>query len=116
MRQLWRALLRPLVLLNVPVAVLGFSAASQAQSNADGGPVYLMRVSGTIDLGLAPYVDRVVKTAEGAGAAAIIIEIDTPGGRLDAVIQMRDTIIDSDVRTVALVDASAFSAGALVAI
>jgi membrane-bound serine protease (ClpP class) len=75
-----------------------------------------MRITGTIDLGLGPYVDRVVGAAEDAGAVAIIIEIDTPGGRLDAVIQMRDTIIDTDVRTVALVDATAYSAGALVAI
>jgi membrane-bound serine protease (ClpP class) len=58
----------------------------------------------------------VVAKAEDEGAVAIIIEIDTPGGRLDAVLQMRDTIIDTDVRTIALVDASAFSAGALVAI
>jgi membrane-bound serine protease (ClpP class) len=111
-----RVLLRALVLLIVPLAVLGSPGSSGAQADADDGPVYLMRITGTIDLGLARYVDRVVAAAEDDGAVAIIIEIDTPGGRLDAVIQMRDTIIDTDVRTVALVDATAFSAGALVAI
>ncbi|MDH4075338.1 MAG: hypothetical protein OEW29_05320 [Acidimicrobiia bacterium] len=105
-----------LVALVVPVAVLGSRSSGGAQADAGDGPVYLMRIAGTIDLGLAPYVDRVVSTAERAGAAAIIIEVDTPGGRLDAVIQMRDSIIDTEVRTVALVDASAFSAGALVTI
>ena len=103
------------MLLLVPLAVLGGSGSARG-STAGEGPVYVMRITGTIDLGLAPYVDRVVAEAEDDGAVAIIIEIDTPGGRLDAVIQMRDTIIDTDVRTVALVDASAFSAGALVAI
>lgn len=117
MRLVWpRVLLRALVLLIVPLAVLGSPRSSGAQADAGDGPVYVMRITGTIDLGLAPYVDRVVAAAEDDGAVAIIIEIDTPGGRLDAVIQMRDTIIDTDVRTVALVDATAFSAGALVAI
>ncbi|MDQ3352760.1 MAG: hypothetical protein M3501_12445, partial [Actinomycetota bacterium] len=117
MRLAWsRVFLRALVLLIVPLTVLGSPGSGGAQADADDGPVYAMRITGTIDLGLAPYVDRVVVAAEDAGAVAIIIEIDTPGGRLDAVIQMRDTIIDTDVRTVALVDATAYSAGALVAI
>jgi len=117
MRLAWsRVFVRALVLLVVPLTVLGSPGSSGAQEDADDGPVYAMRITGTIDLGLAPYVDRVVAAAEDAGAVAIIIEIDTPGGRLDAVIQMRDTIIDTDVRTVALVDAAAYSAGALVAI
>lgn len=120
---------RVLALLLAPLAVLlGSAGASGALASTDtdtgaetdaggrAGPVYVMRITGTIDLGLAPYVDRVVAAAEDDDAAAIIIEIDTPGGRLDAVLQMRDTIIDSDVRTVALVDSTAFSAGALVAI
>jgi len=117
MRLAWsRVFVRALVLLVVPLTVLGSPGSGGAQADADDGPVYAMRITGTIDLGLAPYVDRVVAAAEDAGAVAIIIEIDTPGGRLDAVIQMRDTIIDTDVRTVALVDAAAYSAGALVAI
>jgi membrane-bound serine protease (ClpP class) len=113
-----RVLVRAVMLMIVPLAVLGVPGSGSAQGDtADlDGPVYLVDVSGTIDLGLAPYLDRVIGEAENEGAAAIIIEIDTPGGRLDAVIQMRDTIIDTDVRTIALVDATAFSAGALVAI
>ncbi|MGF1599310.1 MAG: nodulation protein NfeD [Acidimicrobiales bacterium] len=129
-----RLLLRALALTIMSVAVLGSSGTSGAFAPvgtanlttsdagdvdavpAVDGPVYLMRVTGSIDLGLAPYVDRVVSAAEADGAAAIIIEIDTPGGRLDAVIQMRDAIVDADVRTVALVDSTALSAGALVAI
>ena len=117
MRLAWfRVLVRSLVFLVVLLAVLSAGGSGDAQGGVDDGPVYVMRITGTIDLGLAPYVDRVVKAAEDDGAAAIIVEIDTPGGRLDAVLQMRDTILDAEVRTIALVDASAFSAGALVAI
>lgn len=117
MRLGWsRVLLLVLVAVIAPAVVVSSPSSSGAQADATDGPVYLMRITGTIDLGLAPYVDRVVSDAEDDGAAAIIIEIDTPGGRLDAVIQMRDAIIDSSVPTVALVDATAYSAGALVAI
>jgi membrane-bound serine protease (ClpP class) len=120
MRVTWyQVVLRALMLLIMSLAVLGSTGTAGAQDDANGGddgPVYLMQITGTIDLGLAPYVDRVVEAAEDDGAAAIILEIDTPGGRVDAVLQMRDTLIDTDVRTIALIDAAAFSAGALVAI
>lgn len=95
-------------------ATLGFVGRAGAQGG--DGPVYTIEVSGTIDLGLAPYVDRALEEADDAGAAAVLLEIDTPGGRLDAVVQIRDALLDSPVRTVALVDASALSAGALVAL
>lgn len=108
--------LRWLVLgLLLPLVLLG-GRPTPGGAQADEGPVYIIEVSGTIDLGLAPYVERVLGEAEDAGASAVLVEIDTPGGRLDAVLQMRDALLDSPVRTVALVDSTAFSAGALVAI
>lgn len=110
-----RVVLATLALVVVLLNLMGSPRPGGAQDDV-GPPVYVLRITGTIDLGLAPYVDRVVAEAEAAGASAIVIAIDTPGGRLDAVIQMLATIIDTDVRTVALIDSSAFSAGALVAI
>lgn len=103
-----------LLMLGTLLLVPGFGAAQQ--QDLGDGPVYRIGVTGVIDLGLAPYMDRVLREAEDAGAAAVIIEIDTPGGRLDAVIQMRDSLIDAQVPTIAIVDSTAFSAGALVAI
>ena len=88
---------------------------SRAQSTSDQ-VVYVIDISGEIDLGLAPYLDRVLEDAADADADAVLIEIDTPGGRLDAVLQMQDSLLSSEVPTVAFVDRNAFSAGALVAI
>ena len=82
----------------------------------EGDRVYVVEISGVIDLGLAPYLDRALNLAAAQDAIAVIIEIDTPGGRLDAVIQMRDALLNSTVPTVAFIDTTAFSAGALVAI
>ncbi|MDQ3694567.1 MAG: ATP-dependent Clp protease proteolytic subunit [Chloroflexota bacterium] len=80
------------------------------------GPVVVVPIDGAIDLGLAPFLSRVLAEAEADGAAAVLLEIDTPGGRLDAVLQMRDALLGSPVRTIAYVDRTAFSAGALIAI
>ena len=87
-----------------------------AHAEEEAGVVYVIEVRGPIDLGLAPYLARVLGEAKREGARAVILDIDTPGGRLDAVLQMRDAILDSPLRTIAFVNRTAFSAGALVAI
>jgi membrane-bound serine protease (ClpP class) len=109
----WRVLLA----VWVTVAVLGQPILSGAEAQAEGrGPVYLVDISGEIDLGLAPYLDRVLSDAAADEASAVVVRIDTPGGRLDAALQMRDSLLASSVRTVAFVDSTAFSAGALLAL
>ncbi|HYE40839.1 MAG TPA: NfeD family protein [Ramlibacter sp.] len=75
-----------------------------------------MTISGVIDLGLAPYVQRALRQAESDGAAALVLEINTFGGRVDAAVQIRDALIDSKVRTLAFVNKRAISAGALIAL
>jgi membrane-bound serine protease (ClpP class) len=94
----------------------GWSLLDGVGHAQDDGAVYVVDVSGEIDLGLAPYLERIVEEATDAGAAAILLEIDTPGGRLDAVLQMRDTLLDSPVPTIAFIDRTALSAGALIAL
>ena len=90
--------------------------APPAQAGAPEGGVVVVRIAGMIDSGLAPYLTRTLREAERDGARAVILEIDTPGGRLDAALQMRRALLDSRVRTIAFVDREAFSAGALIAI
>jgi membrane-bound serine protease (ClpP class) len=94
----------------------GGTVKAQDREPADPPTVYVISVTGVIDLGLAPYMQRALDLAADAGALGVIIEIDTPGGRLDAVIQMRDSLLNAKVPTVAFIDTTAFSAGALVAI
>ncbi|MFQ5931833.1 MAG: nodulation protein NfeD [Nitrospiraceae bacterium] len=78
--------------------------------------VYRVVISGTIDLGLAPFVARVVQDAERDKADLIMFEINTLGGRLDAMIEIRDAIVGAKVPTVAYVNPRAISAGALIAL
>lgn len=76
--------------------------------------VYYANIEGDIDLGLAPYIRRVVKEAEINFASAIIFRINTFGGRVDAATQIKDAILNSKIRTIAFVDKRAISAGALI--
>lgn len=78
--------------------------------------VYYGDIEGDIDLGLAPYVKRVVSEAEKNMASAIIFRINTFGGRVDAATQIKDAILNSKVRTIAFIDKRAISAGALIAL
>jgi membrane-bound serine protease (ClpP class) len=87
-----------------------------AGGHAQGAKVVLMPVSGTIDLGLAPFTNRVIREAEDMGAAALVLRINTPGGRVDAAIQMRDALLNARIDTVAFIDKEAYSAGALIAL
>ena len=98
------------------VASMVPGSSAHAQAQGDAPPVYVVSISGTIDLGFAPYLKRVLSEAEHDNAPAVILDINTPGGRLDAVLQMRDAILDGNVRTIAFVNRTAFSAGALIAI
>lgn len=78
--------------------------------------VYVAPIEGIIDLGLAPYVQRILSEATDAGAAAVIFEINTFGGRVDAAVLIRDALLNARVRTVAFVNKRAISAGALISL
>jgi len=76
--------------------------------------VYRVPIEGTIDLGLPPFIERSLKTAAEEGAVAVIFDIDTFGGRVDAATQIKDAILDSPILTVAFINRRAISAGALI--
>lgn len=80
------------------------------------GVVYRVDVSGVIEMGLAPYIERSVQEAEAAGARALILEIETPGGRVDAALRIVKAVTNSTVPVLAFVNAHAWSAGAMIAL
>jgi membrane-bound serine protease (ClpP class) len=73
-------------------------------------------VEGVIDLGLAPFLGRVLAEAGAGDASAVILEINTFGGRLDAAVLIRDALLEARLPTVAFVNHRAISAGALIAL
>src|SRR5918999_1592336 len=100
-----RCLSRTLAFLRTP----WLAAAGQAPT------VYRVSVSGVVELGLAPYVSRRIREAEEAGAVAAYLDIDTPGGRIDAAERIADAVRDARIPVYAYVNPRALSAGALIA-
>jgi membrane-bound serine protease (ClpP class) len=65
---------------------------------------------------MAPFIERSLEEAAAQGAAAVVLDMDTPGGRVDAAERIADAISDADVPVYTLVNRRAFSAGALIAL
>lgn len=109
-----------LALICVLIALAGTMVVGLARSgSAPETPtevVYRIPVTGVIELGLAPFVVRGLAEAHEAGAVVAILDIDTPGGRIDAAQQIVDAIKDSPVPVHAFVNRRAFSAGALISL
>jgi membrane-bound serine protease (ClpP class) len=104
-----------LSLLALGLFSVGWSLYAQPDSNPKN-VVYVVPVKGVIDLGLAPFIQRVLNDAQKNQAAAVVLDINTFGGRVDAAVQIRDALLNSPVRTIAFIDKRAISAGALISL
>ena len=78
--------------------------------------VHRIPVTGEIQNGLAPFIARAIREAEDAGAVAAFLDIDTPGGRVDAAERIVDAVRGSRVPVYAFVNPRAYSAGAMIAL
>lgn len=115
----WRLGLRRILAGVALGAVLAGGAGLSAPSSGTApgeAPVWVIPVHGTIDLGLAVYVEREAAKALEAGAQLILIELNTFGGRVDAATEIRDTLLRSPIPAAAFIGERAWSAGALIAL
>ena len=78
------------------------------------GPVTIIKLDKVVDLGLAPFIDRIA--AAGGPGELLVLDINTLGGRIDAAIAIRDALLHTKARTVCWVNPRAISAGALIAL
>ncbi|MEX2283289.1 MAG: NfeD family protein [Gemmatimonadota bacterium] len=99
------------LLLGCLATLLGASGAGAQQPL-----VYRIPVNGVIELGLAPFVERSIREAEKRGAHAILLELETPGGRIDAAQRIVRALQDTRIKTYAYVNQHAYSAGAFIAL
>jgi len=92
------------------IVLLCLSAVATAAAAQEH--VVRVPVSGTVEMGLAPFIERTIEEAEAAGAAAVILEIETPGGRVDAAERITSAISRAELPVYAYVNLHAYSAGA----
>jgi membrane-bound serine protease (ClpP class) len=106
-RRVWA----PFVVLAGALGLLGRAQGAQGQET-----VIRIPVTGVVELGLAPFIERSLEEAAARGAAFVVLDMDTPGGRVDAAERIADALSDSPVPVYTLVNRRAFSAGALIAL
>ena len=95
----------------VSVAALVGTVALVAPTAAAGDHVALLRMTGTIDQVNATYITEGLKAAAGDGAAAAIIEVNSPGGELTSMDTMIQAIAASPIPVITWVAPEAGGAG-----
>ena len=103
------------VVVGLLIAAL-LSSPLVARAQAPERTVYRVPVTGTIELGIAPFIERSIREAHEAGAAAVILDIRTPGGRVDAAQRIVDALLSAPLPVYAFVNRHAYSAGAMIAL
>ena len=84
-------------------------------------PVYVVEIFGEVDGGMGPYVERSISSAitemtESGEKGVLVLHVNTPGGRVDVAVAIRDAILGFPGESIAWVDRQAISAGALISI
>lgn len=117
--------MRGLLSAMVLILAVGLGGAEESISEAEGQKAaaadrpdtttFVIPVDGVIEQSLLYIVRRGVKEAEGSGAGAIVLVMDTWGGRLDATEQIVRLLLGVKIPTYTYVKGKAISAGAIIA-
>lgn len=94
--------------------VMMFTSAYAAPQRSQDLDVYVVPIHGDITSVTVSVVKEGIEDALEQNASAIIFDIDTYGGYIDAAEKIRNEIIDVDIPTIAYVNNKAESAGVLI--
>jgi len=97
-------------------AALVLPAAAQTRDVIHKGDVVVVPLRGEISLSMLMFLRRAEKLAESNGASAIIFEMNTYGGRIDAAEEITNVLNRATIPTYTFINTNAGSAGALIAL
>jgi membrane-bound serine protease (ClpP class) len=92
------------------------SVTTNARDIIHKGDIVVVPLSGEVSPSLLMFLRREVKAAESSGAGAIILEMNTYGGRLDSAEEMTSVLNHATIPTYTFINSNAGSAGALIAL
>ena len=80
------------------------------------GPVFVFPFKAEVSPTQLTFLRRALKDAERAGATAFILDMDTPGGRVDVTLEIFELLHKTTIPTLTFVNPNALSAGALISL
>lgn len=92
--------------------IIAFPFSGDAKSEV----VYVVPIEETVEKGLYAFLSRAVYTAEEENASAVIFEVNTPGGAVDAASEIGKLLTTTEVKTISFINKQALSAGAYIAL
>jgi len=110
------AFIRPISMLLILLGLAALWSATAQETSTSEATVQTVSLQGAIGPALAGHIVRTIERADGQ-ADAVIIEMDTPGGLVDAMRDINNAILASNVPVivhVAPTGARATSAGAYI--
>jgi membrane-bound serine protease (ClpP class) len=100
----------------VVISLTAIPRLAEARELIQKGDTVVVPLRGEISPPLLLFLRRAVKTAESAGAGAIVFEMDTYGGRLDAAAEIVSVLNHATIPTYMFINSNAGSAGSLIAL
>ena len=104
-----------LLLLASPLFAADESIATPG-APAPVGPVFVIPIHGPVSEPQFFFLRRALKEAQRANASAVILDVDTLGGRVDAAMDEMDALLSTRIPTIAFVNTKAISAGSLISL
>jgi len=90
----------------------GLAASATAQER----PIVVIPIHGTVDQGMAHLVQRSIEKANEEHAAAVVLDVNSLGGIVDAALQIKDALLSAHEPVVAFVSGRAYSSAALISL
>jgi membrane-bound serine protease (ClpP class) len=106
-----------LLLLAFFITGLVLGAVNPAFAQNDSPQIIVLTADGPITPPMSQYLLRGIKIAESRKAEALIFQLNTPGGSLDAMTEMEQNILDANIPVIVYVapaGAMAASAGTII--
>jgi membrane-bound serine protease (ClpP class) len=98
------------------VALSGLAGPAAGRETVRKGDTVVVALNGEVAPAMHLFLRRAIKAAENAGASAIVIEMNTYGGRLDAAADICGALNRTTVPTYTFINTNAGSAGSLIAL
>ena len=106
----WKIALRPAVLLlslaSMVISLLGLAIAGAPEKPAppsNSKTVHVLKIDAAITPVVAEYIEKSIDRAVAANAEALIIQLNTPGGRVDSMEQIVMKMLSANVPVVVYV-------------